>query len=189
VPDYKSYIGGQFLNGLSVNPEKRNSGPVVFLKSYPPPKILADSYSSSLQIQPNLTGVDTLPQAYNSDLNYPNKYVNEPNIRIGSDRLQIYADQAVYVPIIKAYEIKIEPYKDYGSLQDSTGSIIDNGDDPPDPSQLTINTISIDLSKNKNQLDLKMEDFRITTPIFTLVVPDAQYFTKRFLRRRSNSPW
>jgi hypothetical protein len=90
-------------------------------------------------------------------------------VRIGSDRLQIYEDQAVLVPIIIAFEIATKPFDDWGAMQDFTGLTIDNGDNPPDTDQLTIDGIAIDLGP------LKMADFRIRTPIFTAVIPETDY--------------
>ena len=34
-------------------------------------------------------------------------YVNDPNVRIGGDRLKIFEDQAVFVPIIIALLVKV----------------------------------------------------------------------------------
>jgi hypothetical protein len=96
--------------------------------------------------------------------------VNDPNIRIGGDRLQLFADQAVLVPIIIAYELALVPTRDWGTMQDFTGLTIDYGDNPPDVSQLTINNNDIELPQGLN-----MEAFRIITPIFTAVVPDTEY--------------
>ncbi|HJT49549.1 MAG TPA: hypothetical protein VJ729_15300 [Nitrososphaeraceae archaeon] len=116
--------------------------------------------------------------------------MNDPNIMVGSDRLQIYDDQAIFVPIINAYQFaSISEHADWGSLQDFTGSLIDNGDNPPDRGQLSI--------KYRDGYepvalpdDLTMEDFRVVTPIFTALVPDAPYGTslKDFLEEGSISP-
>ena len=112
----------------------------------------------------------SVSNVYSEDEGYVKKYVNEPNIRIGGDRLQIRRDQAVLVPILKAYEWATRPYKDFGILQDYTGTMIDNGDNPPNPSQITINGMNIKLPNGRD-----MNDFRIVTPVFTAVVPDAEY--------------
>ena len=95
-----------------------------------------------------------------------------PNIMIGNDRLQIFGDQVVFNPIITVYDFIVEAYRDYGNLQDSIGSLVDNGDNPPLTSQLTINSDPIRLGNNLN-----MEHFRITTSIFTAVIADAPYGT------------
>lgn len=57
-------------------------------------------------------------------------------------------------------------------MQDGTGLTIDYGDDPPSERQLTINTQSLKLPPR-----LEMYDFRIVTPIFTSVIPEAPYGT------------
>ena len=104
---------------------------------------------------------------------YRAAYINDPNIRIGSDRLQIFEDQAVFFPIISAYAFaSIDQYKfsDWGYMQDFTGIAIEYGDNPPETNQLTINNKDIKLPEG-----LGMEHFRITTPIFTAVVPETQY--------------
>lgn len=158
---------------LSENADKRNSGPVVFLRSHGLPNRVTGAYIS------DEAKTDILPDGH-TDLNYPNVYVNDPNIRIGSDKLLIFEDQAVLVPIITAYQFaSVAPYGDWGNLQDFTGLLIDNGDDPPDPRQLTINNENIQLPQMENYETNKdkMEQFRITTPIFTAVVPDAPYGT------------
>ena len=186
IVDPRSIYGGQtyaqwascWLNWfLSTNPDRRNSGPVVFLRSHTFPNTVTGAYNSNTQNQSSSTVAGGLPEVYSGDMNYPNRYFNEPNIRICGDRLQIFEDQRVFIPIITAYTLKIEPYRDYGNLQDSTGMLIDNGDNPPEDAQLTINTRNIDLSQGMNgkKLEVDMFDFRITTPIFTAVVPDAPY--------------
>ena len=114
--------------------------------------------------------------AYGDDLYYPRNYVNSPNIRIGDDRLQIYEDQGVLCPIIIAYEVAVKPYMDWGVMQDYTGLTIDYGDNPPTINQLTIDGDPLNLSKIQNSAKpVRMEDFRIGTPIFTVVVPEADY--------------
>ena len=90
-------------------------------------------------------GVDA-PKASSGDTEYNLSYINDPNIRIGSDRLQIYLDQSIFIPIIVAYSFAIiEPYKDWGRMQDITGLTIDYGDNPPEEHQLTINNQDIKL--------------------------------------------
>ena len=73
-----------------------------------------------------------IPKSSASDVR---SYVNDPNVRIGGDRLKIFEDQAVFVPIMIAHWLKYEPNTDYGSMQDFTGLTIDYGDNPPDPKQ------------------------------------------------------
>jgi hypothetical protein len=164
---YSEWITDWFNWFLSADADKRNSGPVVFLRSLGLPNRHTGAYTSDVPGQ--ATGSGALLDSMGADImNYSKTYVNDPNIRIGGDRLQIFDDQAVLVPIIIAYWLKTEPQSDWGTMQDYTGSTIDHGDDPPDVSQLTIN-------KNNIELGFDMEYFRITTPIFTAVVPDTEY--------------
>jgi hypothetical protein len=152
---------------LSANADNRNSGPVVFLRSHGLPNSFTGADTSNV---PNeVAAIDTSSDGHTTDPDYQRKYKNDPNIRIGSDRLQIFEDQAVFVPIITSYEIA-SSVRDWGYLQDYTGLIIDSGDNPPDARQLTINDENI-------ELPIEMEEFRITTPIFTTVVPEAPYGT------------
>ncbi len=184
---YSDYAIDWFNWLLSANYNDRNSGPVVFLtskgipdKSTPAGRNLFDllgvsGYTSSATNSP---AVD--PNAYP-----PTLYINQPHIRIGSNRLQIFEDQAVFVPIVTSYDIADAPYKDWGYMQDNSGMMIDNGDNPPDAIQLTINNESIVLPP-----DLPMTEFRVATPIFMTVVPDAPYGTslKDFLEESPISP-
>jgi hypothetical protein len=169
---YSDWAADWFNWNLSAHADKRNSGPVVFLRS----QGLPNSRTGILPDEPTgitATGTDTLPEGHGLYSDYPWIYVNDPNIRISNDRLQIYEDQAVFFPMLTAYQFaSIVPYRDWGYLQDYTGSIIDNGDNPPERKQLSINNIDIDLPRG-----LEMNEFRVATPIFTAVVPEAPYGT------------
>ena len=67
------------------------------------------------------------------------------------------------------YEI-VPPSRDWGTLREFIGSLIDNGDNPPGLNQLTINGKNLELPNGR-----KMEDYRIATPIFTAIVPDVEF--------------
>jgi hypothetical protein len=165
---YSDWISDWFNWYVSVDADKRNSGPVVFLRSQGlPNKTIEDDilYASGESARS-----DALTDSFGADPNYPKLYPNNPNIRVGSDRLQIFEDQAVLVPIINAYELATVPYRDWGSLQGYTGPTIDYGDNPPDVNQLTINKHDIRLPQF-----LGMRDFRIITPVFTAIIPEAEY--------------
>jgi len=194
--NYSDWICDWFNWFLSADADYRNSGPVVFLRSrglpnkttntnipdVPSPEMLAGGIRGhSGEQTPYPTGYSPV---------YKQAYVNDPNVRVGGDRLKIYADQAVLVPIIIAYWLRLEASTDWGSMQDFTGLTIDYGDNPPGREQLTINGASVDLvtsfpsregdqkkvdpvSKRGEERD--MQDFRIVTPIFNAVVPDTQY--------------
>jgi hypothetical protein len=151
---------------LSADADERNSGPVVFLRSHGLPNKVTGAFTSNI---PGQDGTDTMPDSRSAGMDYRAIYLNDPNIRVGGERLQISENQAVFVPIIIAYEIAaIHPHIDWGWMQDFTGLTIDNGDNPPQTDQLTINNKEV-------KLGLKMDNFRITTPIFTAVVPETQY--------------
>lgn len=173
---YSDYTTDWFNWFLSSNADKRNSGPVVFLRSKPIP--------------------DRTTQVYNLDvsaktINASFAYVNEPNIRIGANKLEIFADQAVFVPIIVAYHYSSEDRRqDWGELQEGCGILIDNGDNPPDLIQLTINNDTLILPEDLPGGGEDFSDFRITTPIFMAVVPDAPYGTsvKDFLEEGPVAP-
>jgi hypothetical protein len=162
--NYGEWVCDWFNWFISADADIRNSGPVVHLRSKGPP---ADEGITETKGRTVATSDE--PSTFGSDPNYPKKYVNDALIKIGSDRLQIFEDQAVLVPIITAYEIA-GGYKDWGYLQDFVGLIIDNGDNPPANEQLTIDDNDIVLPD-----ELKLDDFRIVTPVFTAVVPDVEY--------------
>jgi hypothetical protein len=177
---YSDYATDWFNWFLSSHPDNRNLGQVVFLRS----KHLPDDS----QISQYASRTTTSPTYYDTDS--PTLYVNEPNIRVHADKLQIFEDQAVFVPIIVAYDMSIHPYEDWGYLQDYCGTTIENGDNPPELRQLLINRQAInlpeDLRRDRDEQEVNnFIDFRITTPIFTAVVPDTPYGTsmKDFLEQ------
>jgi hypothetical protein len=159
--NYSDWICDWFNWFLSADADKRNAGPVVHLRSKGHPVDHSETKDRA-----EATGE---APAFSSDPNYPKKYVNDPVIKIESDRLQIFDDQAVLVPIITSYEFG-GAYKDWGYMQDFTGLIIDNGDNPPGKNQLEINGNDVELPTG-----LETKDFRFVTPIFTAVVPDVEY--------------
>jgi hypothetical protein len=170
---YGDWISDWFNWFLSADADKRNSGPVAFLRSLGLPN--KNTGANISDVPPQVTGSDTLPTSLSADLNYSKKYVNDPNIRIGEDRLQIFADQAVLVPIIIAYELASVPSRDWGRMQDFTGLTIDYGDNPPTNNQLTIDNEYVNLRTDDPPEELEMKDFRFITPIFMAVVPEIEY--------------
>lgn len=98
---------------LSADADNRNSGQVVFLRSRGlPNKIIG---SNLLDVVGTEASSDTLAsneeQSYSAS--YARAYVNDPNVKVGGDRLQIYENQAVLVPIIIAYWLKYEANTDW----------------------------------------------------------------------------
>lgn len=170
---------------LSAHADERNSGPVVFLRSHGLPNRVTGAYISEVPGLETSTRTDSSQDSRADMDEYQANYVNDPNIRIGSDRLQILTNQAIFIPIITAYSIASAPYKDWGRMQDFTGLTIDYGDNPPDESQITINNEALVLPA-----ETEMENFRISTPIFPVVIPDAQYGTsiKDFLEDSPIAP-
>jgi hypothetical protein len=159
---YKGKTYGDFAQDwfnwfISSDPDKRNLGPVVFLRSKVIPRGVSGNNMSG--------GENEISMAGDS---YYTGYKNEPNVKIGPDRLQIYADQAVFVPIIVAYAEASKPYDDWGTLQEYTGLTIDNGDNPPKSKQLSIDGDPI-------AIESTLDDYRIVTPVFPAIVPDTAY--------------
>lgn len=157
---YSDFVADWFNWFISADADKHNSGPVVFLRS------LSPSSNSITDTSSENADQNTSPE-YEDDPSRPRIYLNNPNLRVGGNRLQIHADQAVLVPVIVAFDLALRPYYDFGFMQDSIGRTIDYGDNPPGPDQLTINNINVE--------GINMADFRIQTSIFTAVVPDVEH--------------
>jgi hypothetical protein len=164
---YSEWASDWFNWFVSVDADKRTFGPVVFLRSKGLPSKITGANMSDI---PERTGeMGNREDTFSSGPGYTKEYVNDPNIKIGGDRIQIFSNQAVFVPIITAYELS-PPARDWGSLHEFTEIIIDYGDNPPGENQLTINNQNVQLPPGR-----VMEHFRITTPIFTAVIPEAEY--------------
>jgi len=161
---YSDLISDWFNWLLTTDPDKHNSASVAFLRAVDIPLSGVDTEDSKKQ---DGTSESNVSDAYADDVYFPRKYPNNPNVMIGGDRLQIYSDQAVFVPIIVAYAESSKPYIDWGLMQEYNGTTIDNGDNPPKKDQLTINGAPVILDN--------MEQFRVSTPIFTAVVPETDY--------------
>lgn len=139
---------------FSVDPDRVNNGPVVFLKQFPP---LTES------------GSDEVDSTTNEVL--LSSYKNKPNIMVGDESLEVFDDQAIICPVIMAYwAAAYGPTDTEAFLRQRVRSDIDNGDDPPRQSQVTINGKNIELDASVN-----MGDYRFETPVFQLMVPDAEY--------------
>ena len=158
---YGEWCSDWFNWFISANADKRNSGPVVHLRSLGIPKSTEEERSE----MDDGSGSNTIGVAQRNP-----RYVNRPNIRVGGDGLQIFEDQAVLCPIIISYWVASEPYVDWGYMQDYTGTTLDNGDNPPTDKQLTINGQPIVFPAG-----LKMKDFRILSSVFTAVIPESGY--------------
>jgi hypothetical protein len=161
---YSSFAEEWFNWFVTADADKRISGQVVFLRSAGLPYSLTKPDGSGFQRDLSVSNT------YAGDEYFPRPYQNEPNVRVGRDKLQICINQAIFVPIIVAYSEASKPYVDYGMMQDYTGLTIDYGDNPPQVGQLTIDGVDISLPRGR-----EMRDFRIASPVFTAVVPDADY--------------
>lgn len=163
---YSSLAEDWFNWYLSADADKRNFGPVVFLRTAPiPPNNKASAYSVATEL--------SITNTYADDPFYDRPYQNLPNVRVGGDKLLIRKDQAVFIPIIIGYEVMRKPYFDWGVMQEVTGLTIDYGDDPPKREQLKIDGSAVEGASLKTDEDMKK--FRILTSIFTAVVPEADY--------------
>jgi hypothetical protein len=145
---------------LSKDADVRNSGPVVFLRSKGLPNEKTGANISD--IPSKMSDTSTLDASSYSEptdvtglATQTKIYVNDPNVKVGGDRLQIYDDQAIFVPIITSFWLKSTPYADWGGMQDALGLTIDYGDNPPERQQLTINQESIILPVLGSQTDYK----------------------------------
>src|SRR5262249_28972382 len=92
---YSDYATDWFNWFLSSHADNRNAGPVVFLRS----KHIPDRPDQQYDLQVSAYNKTSVRDEFS-----PTLYVNEPNLRVGADRVQIFDDQAVFVPIIVAYD-------------------------------------------------------------------------------------
>ena len=83
---------------FSADADKRNFGPVVFLKSLGTPGSVKGDEGQRSENESNISN------SYIDDAQFPRYYPNSPNVRVGGERLRIREDQAVFVPIIVAIE-------------------------------------------------------------------------------------
>jgi hypothetical protein len=164
---YSSLVEDWFNWYVSTDADKRTLGQVVFLRS----TAIPSPNKPNGYIEPSELNVTNV---YADDPLYEKPYANNPHIRVGGDSLNIRKDQAVFVPIIVAYEVARKPYYDWGSMQEFTGLTIDYGDNPPTPRQILIDGQEIKApSLIKSQGDL--QKFRIRTPLFPIIIPEADY--------------
>jgi hypothetical protein len=169
---YSSYLSDWYNWLISTDADKHNSGSVVFLRANLIPN------SSSPGNNMDRTNPSDSSSSYSGDPYFPKRYANNPNIMVGGDKLRIYSDQAIFIPIITAYAEASQPFDDLGTLQDYTGAAIDNGDNPPSTDQLLIDGNPLNLLyivPKKNRTDEKLERFRIVTPVFPAIFPDVEY--------------
>jgi len=163
---YSGLVEDWFNWYVSADADKRNFGSVVFLRTAPiPTNTKASAYSVASEM--------SVTSTYADDAYYDRPYQNLPNVRVGGEKIVIRKDQAVFVPIITAYEVARKPYFDSEQMKELTGLTIDYGDNPPTREQLKIDGFPIEGESLKTDQDMKK--FRILTSIFSAVVPEADY--------------
>ena len=91
---YSDYASDWFNWLLSAKADSRNSGPVVFLTSKKIPDMtteLGRNFFNLVKLsEATTTGIGSSTSVGDAP---PTLYVNEPHIRIGSNRLQIFEDR------------------------------------------------------------------------------------------------
>ncbi|HEY6883641.1 MAG TPA: hypothetical protein VI278_06345, partial [Nitrososphaeraceae archaeon] len=128
----------EFMGWLfSINPDQHNSGPVVFLKPFP----------------------------YERTPDYPVR--NEPNLMIGKDKLQIFTDQPIMIPVLLSYWATNDPNETETMMRERIRSDMINSD------ELRKDQITID--GNSIEIDEDIKDYLIESPLFTLSVPEDEY--------------
>ena len=92
---YSTLVEEWFNWFVTSDADKRTSGQVVFLRS-----IGVESYSSLEGNGPEAGNDQSVVSTYAEEPYFVQRYKNNPNIRVGRDKLQICIDQAVFFPII-----------------------------------------------------------------------------------------
>jgi hypothetical protein len=133
-------------------PDRNNGGPVVFLKQFP-----------------SLTVTRLTAEQDSEDT--PSIEKNDPNVMIGENRLEIFSDQAVLFPAIMAYWAASDPTDTEEILRRRVRSDLDNGDNPPKTSQISINGDPIYKAADEK----KMSEHRVETSLFPLVISESEY--------------
>ncbi len=93
-------------------------------------------------------------------------YQNEAMVMVGTESLELAANQRVLIPIITSTYIATEselPEYLYGIVR----SQISNGDNPPDLAQLKINGMPIELPEGS-----VISEYLIETPVYMISIPD-----------------
>jgi hypothetical protein len=127
---------------FSIDPDLHNNGPVVFLRGMPLPH----------------------PEGYSPG--------TTPNIMVGNNKLNIFSDQLVLIPVIFAYWASADPMVSEISLRERTRVDVYNGDFPPTEEQILVDKEPVNLGKNSDEERLMM-DFLIDSPVFTLTIADS----------------
>jgi hypothetical protein len=136
---YGEWISEFFSWLFSVAPDTNNNGSVVFLR----------------------------PFVSSPDPNYQGRI--EPNLMVGNDKLQIFTDQALLIPVLLSYWASTDPNETETMLRERVRMDMINGDNLRDD-QITIDSKSIEL-----EADDSIGSHLIESPLFTLMVPDVEY--------------
>jgi hypothetical protein len=150
---YNDWAKDYFTWYFSADPDEHNDGPVVFLKSTPS---LSTLVSSQLTTENNMSAV---PQ-------FIFKYMRQPNVMVGLDKLDIDIDQAILLPAIVAYFSLTEPSDNIHTLKNFVRDAAENSDNPPNNNQIKINNNAINVQDMKN--------YSLETDVFMLPVPDVE---------------
>jgi hypothetical protein len=141
-----------------VDPDQYNNEPwndVKFLRSFPSPEKIA-------KLDPN------------QKIQYEGSamYRNLPNVMIGSDRIVMYDDQAIFFPVMLGIWIANDPNNisdEYGMMERWVKEQNSHSDDPPMPYQFTINGKTIINSED-------ITSYKISSnATFSLRIPAADY--------------
>lgn len=164
VPTSETYQGktysqliGSWCNWFFMsNPDQYNQDTennIKFLRSFPSPAKIA-AYSPGERIP-----FEGSPM-----------YLNLPNVMTGPDRIVMFEDQAVFFPVILALWINDDD-KDFGFMERWVKNENFNSDNPPLPTQFTINGLPI--ISSREVLNYKVD----SSGVFMLNIPNATYGT------------
>jgi hypothetical protein len=141
-----------------IDPDQYNNEPwndVKFLRSFPSPEKIA-------KLDPN------------QKIQYEGSamYRNLPNVMIGSDKIVMYDDQAIFFPVMLGIWIANNPDNisdEYGKMERWVKEQNSHSDDPPMPYQFTIDGKTIVNSKDVTSYKVS------SSGTFSLRIPSADY--------------
>ncbi len=140
------------------NPDAYNNEPwndIKFLRSFPSPSKIAE-------IDP------TRPVKYEGSAMHRHSTAT----MVGRDRIIMYDDQAILFPVMLAIWVGSEPDIEYSRMQMWVHSQNFISDDPPLPTNFTIDGAPLDLPKDK-----QIREYKTDTGMFNLRIPNADYGT------------
>lgn len=138
------------------NPDRYNDeseNDIKFLRSFPSPAKIA-SFDPKNKVQYEGSAL----------------YRNRPNCMIGSDKIVMYEDQAIFFPVMLTMRIADVP-EEFGFMERWVKQTNSNSDDPPLPYQFTIDGKPL---LNADQIAQHKID---TNGLFDVTIPDVPYGT------------